>query len=428
MSSYLAASIFPFSVRQIAVESGVFMTTHRLPGWFYVTALLVSNGVGLIIAAYFVYLTVSGLELLQATMPLSVLIGYGFFNFMIFLTFLYDAWESLVPYRARLSPDKAVWGNFIPFYNFYHICIAVVGLANEINRIREERSQPQDTFLRQIAIAFVGLWLLSSVFVLLIPVLVFLAFFSEGMIASLGLLPLLVILVLVAQVMLILKTCKAINAIAPENHPIGIQKPLLRWSWFLVLAIFVVTFASQLGSTALTDPNAGTNFLMYFGFLALDALVLAAVYWSFLADRKDRGNLIRIGVLWLGMLLLNLGSQQIYVVLGTAGIELGFQYVQYLYTFVPFLNALLYAVLLRFTLRLPLMLLIGAQMLIATVWMVVFQLVISRNGVGDPAVIVESRMISGSISTVFSSLIFLVPLYHGTRKARWDSWRTSTAA
>lgn len=404
------------------------MTTHRLPGWFYVTALIIANAVGVLIGTYFVFQAVSGVHLLQATTPFSVLIGYLIFNSMVFLTFLYDAWESLAPYRVRMTPEKAVWGAFIPFYNFYHIWIAVVGLSNEVNRLRNKREQPQDDFHRKIAIVFVVLWILSSVVFVLLPVFAILMFLNENLVFLFGLLPVFVILALVAQVIFILKISTAINAVAPENHPIGTQKPLIRWSWWLVAALFIIQFVSQLISIALTGPDTSANLTIYLGFTVLNAIAIAAAYWVFMANRKDQGNLIRLGVFALLWMLLNLGIQQIYSLLGRAGIELGFQYLQYVYGFIPIVHALILAILMRFTLHLPLMLLIGAQVLMTSVNMVVFQFVISRNGVGDPTVVADARMISGSISMIFSALIFLVPLYHGTRKARWESWKTSSAA
>lgn len=376
--------------------------THRLSAWFYITGLIVANTVGLmafgtVLYQYFVgRVVVSHME-----NAIAALVGFVIFNWAVFLTFVYDAWESLAPFHPRLTPERAVWGHFIPLYNFYHICIAIVCLADETNRARAERGIPEAPRLRRIAIIFVVLWILSCV------------------------LPVVAVFALVAQIMFILKICAAINAVAPPDHPIGTKPPLMRWSWWLVLAVFAADFVPEIGFTWVMGPSIHPDWRIKFGAYTISIVLSVAAYWFFFHQRNSKPVLIRIGVFALCWIFFNLGVQSVYDLLDQATDEFGYEYLAYVYIGIPLLHIVLISMLFHFGLRLPLMLLIAVQTLAACGWLLVFDIL--QVDIAE-SYSFERRILGMSIAVFLTTLFFLFPLYHGTRKARWDSWRTSSAA
>lgn len=59
--------------------------------------------------------------------------------------FLYRAWGEVQALGARTTPGKAVGLQFVPFFNFYWIFVAYLGLAKDLNMqlLQGRRSSPQ---------------------------------------------------------------------------------------------------------------------------------------------------------------------------------------------------------------------------------------------------------------------------------------------
>ena len=56
--------------------------------------------------------------------------------------YLYRAWQCVAPEFARSTPGKAVGFLFIPFFNFYWMFQAFLGLAKDYNRTAEAAGTP----------------------------------------------------------------------------------------------------------------------------------------------------------------------------------------------------------------------------------------------------------------------------------------------
>jgi hypothetical protein len=59
---------------------------------------------------------------------------------VIYYILLYRFWLLIQDGKARTSPGKAVGFCFIPFFNFYWMYVAVVGLAKDMNLYCQERN------------------------------------------------------------------------------------------------------------------------------------------------------------------------------------------------------------------------------------------------------------------------------------------------
>ncbi len=60
---------------------------------------------------------------------------YTIFSALVFLRFIYVAWDSIQIYNVRTTPGKAVGFLFIPVFNFYWIFQVFVGLASDFNNV-----------------------------------------------------------------------------------------------------------------------------------------------------------------------------------------------------------------------------------------------------------------------------------------------------
>jgi hypothetical protein len=122
-------------------------------------------------------------------LPAAAFILYGS---ILYLVLLYKAWAAIQDGQARTTPGRAVGFCFIPFFNFYWIFQAFYGFAVDFNRFAVRHSIP--TRLPE------GLFLAYPILLLAnaLPI-----------IGILAIVPMLVVLVMV-----ILKLCDAINAVA----------------------------------------------------------------------------------------------------------------------------------------------------------------------------------------------------------------------
>ena len=77
--------------------------------------------------------------------------------------FLYRAWGEVQALGARTTPGKAVGLQFVPFFNFYWIFVAYLGLAKDLNmqllQGRRSASQPVN---ERVALAACILFLVNS--------------------------------------------------------------------------------------------------------------------------------------------------------------------------------------------------------------------------------------------------------------------------
>lgn len=72
----------------------------------------------------------------------ELLLGVGAISILYAVTYgyiaLYRSWAIIQGRTARTTPGRAVGFNFIPFYNFYWIFVAVKGLAEDINSLFDQ--------------------------------------------------------------------------------------------------------------------------------------------------------------------------------------------------------------------------------------------------------------------------------------------------
>ena len=67
---------------------------------------------------------------------------------------LYRYWFIIQDGKTRTSPEKAVGFCFIPFFNFYWLYVAVVGLARDMNLYCDERNIPAKRISVELAITW----------------------------------------------------------------------------------------------------------------------------------------------------------------------------------------------------------------------------------------------------------------------------------
>jgi hypothetical protein len=173
------------------------MAIDRISKPFYLGSILGVPIVGTIFISAMMFLIDPGLLKREDPPAGWVLVCAVFFLYSIvaYLRLLYKAWAAIQDGQARTTPGKAVGLCFIPFFNLYWIFQAFYGFAVDFNRYAERHSLsirlPEGLFL-----AYPILLLGSS-----LPLLNILAT-----------LPMFVVLVIV-----ILKFCDAINAVADRT-------------------------------------------------------------------------------------------------------------------------------------------------------------------------------------------------------------------
>jgi len=84
---------------------------------------------------WFAWLVGAGLPLCFIFIGIAPLIAGGVIGYIL----LYRFWDIIQDGNARTSPSKAVGFCFIPFFNFYWLFIANVGLAKDMNTYCNER-------------------------------------------------------------------------------------------------------------------------------------------------------------------------------------------------------------------------------------------------------------------------------------------------
>jgi len=84
---------------------------------------------------WFAWLVGAGLPLCLVCIGIVPLIAGVVLSYIL----LYRFWGVIQDGRARTSPGKAVGFCFIPFFNFYWIYVAIVGLAKDMNVYCDER-------------------------------------------------------------------------------------------------------------------------------------------------------------------------------------------------------------------------------------------------------------------------------------------------
>lgn len=85
---------------------------------------------------WYTWLVALGFPLCFIVIGLIPLIAGG----VICWIMLYRFWSVIQDGKARTSPGKAVGFCFIPFFNFYWVYVAFVGLAKDMNLYCDERS------------------------------------------------------------------------------------------------------------------------------------------------------------------------------------------------------------------------------------------------------------------------------------------------
>lgn len=372
---------------------------QRLPTWFYV--------IGLATAAFGALFALeanarTGDPFTREYLPVAEgklwMITFLIFGQSIFLTFLFDAWETLEPFRGRLTREKAVWAFFLPLYNLYHLWIATVSLTDELNRIHAENGHSGKPLSRFPAIAF-----FISVLLVFIP----------GVVA----------LTLVIQIYFVLKIARSANQLPATSQPIGLSPPVLRWHWLLVPALLLADQGSSVGvSYFLFGWPEDLGPLI--GLSAVSCGILSLVFWPFMRPLFSVGSLTRIVLLYAGWFLIAAATYAMFYKLlaSVRTMDDGPGIWGKWLNIYPLNRALLFAVLLKFTLRLPLTLTLGALLVEGYGSRVIIALLRPEGlELGTPEY-VQARLIITSITAVFGALVFLFPIYLGSRRARWMAW------
>lgn len=76
---------------------------------------------------------------------------------------LYRSWLLIQDGRVRTTPGKAVGFCFIPFYNFYWLYVAFVGLSKDMNSYCQERQIAAPIISEGMALAYYIMSLLSAI-------------------------------------------------------------------------------------------------------------------------------------------------------------------------------------------------------------------------------------------------------------------------
>ncbi|MHB9071150.1 MAG: DUF4339 domain-containing protein [Sedimentisphaerales bacterium] len=85
---------------------------------------------------WFAWLLGAGLPLIFIFIGIPAIIA----GTVIYYVLLYRFWMLIQDGKARTSPGKAVGFCFIPFFNFYWLYVAIVGLAKDMNLYCQERN------------------------------------------------------------------------------------------------------------------------------------------------------------------------------------------------------------------------------------------------------------------------------------------------
>ena len=118
------------------------------------------------------------------------------FGVIVYFMFIYRMWASIQDGQARMTPGAAVGFCFIPFFNFYWIFQVFQGFAQDYNKYLARRQLTFQRLNEQLFLSYSIVTLFS-------------------MIPYLGILALPVVTVM--QVIVISKTCDAVNAL--DNAP-----------------------------------------------------------------------------------------------------------------------------------------------------------------------------------------------------------------
>ena len=173
------------------------MEVRRVSKAFYLGSILGIPIVGTLFISGFMFVIDPSLmrrEEPPVTWALAVAL-FMIYSVVTYLMLLYKAWAAIQDGQARTTPGKAVGFCFIPFFNLYWMFQAFYGFGVDYNRYAERHSLPA-RLPEGLFLAYPILLLGSSL----------------PLINILATLPMFVVLVLV-----VLKFCDAINAVADRQ-------------------------------------------------------------------------------------------------------------------------------------------------------------------------------------------------------------------
>jgi hypothetical protein len=115
---------------------------------------------------WFAWLVGAGLPLAFIFIGIPAIIA----GMVIYYILLYRFWLLIQDGKARTSPGKAVGFCFIPFFNFYWLYVAVVGLAKDVNLYCQERNIECPRPSEKLALAWFIVTIISCIPYVGIPV------------------------------------------------------------------------------------------------------------------------------------------------------------------------------------------------------------------------------------------------------------------
>lgn len=115
---------------------------RRRPGWALAIVWIVMSAMSWILGLVFLGLVIeagsywnnSETEAIVAVLIMGLVLGVP--AAIVFLIWLYQAWDAVAPQHRTITPGQAVGFCFIPFFNFYWIFRALPGLSASIRRAR----------------------------------------------------------------------------------------------------------------------------------------------------------------------------------------------------------------------------------------------------------------------------------------------------
>ena len=108
---------------------------------------------------WFAWLVGAGLPLCVVVIGIIPLIAGSVISFIL----LYRFWAVIQDGKARTNPSKAVGFCFIPFFNIYWNYVAMVGLAEDMNRYCRERNIAAPVIGEGLAITWFVLYCCSCI-------------------------------------------------------------------------------------------------------------------------------------------------------------------------------------------------------------------------------------------------------------------------
>lgn len=393
------------------------MPFRRIPTLFLVLGFLICHAVSAgIFAVVFLrkdlFLTPGGSPVLFAFG-----LAWGVFGASFLWSFLHDVWGTLQPYGARMTPGRSVGFLFIPFYNIIHLWHALVGLTEDGNRALEATGIAGPRFSRGLAIATFVLILLSAVPFLGLASLVMMAVFmgTSGRVA---------------------------NLLPPDRIPIGRRPPIIAYRWHLAAVWFLLLVVLGTGFDAVV-ARIRLEFPLTLAPLTLMALLQSGALLAYARPFGSTETLVRIGWHFLCSAALWCAIVWGYTLLFSD--QLGWshtvrQTAQYL---IAILGPLLFSLVSRITLRIPFGLRFGGMLAGAFFGWAAFDTlhrlgvemgwpIVETTGIGDGQTITGLKASASQAIQIGGALVAwattIPALYHGGRRARWDSWKAAETA